>query len=175
MDESGKLNRGCNKHHRSPTARFHFLFLLFRYSVSAANNRYQYPFPATARPCFEAVTACKRDPPVYLSPLWSITNLDPFLEGNGNSYLFCFFSSFDISSFLSRIRPLFPISFKSRLNRIEPCSKKAWIRISAEFWGKKLDSRSKIGISIDGDNLISVSFPDPLWQVSKLFPSKNWQ
>lgn len=101
MDESGKLNRGCNKHHRSPTARFHFLFLLFRYSVSAANNRYQYPFPATARPCFEAVTACKRDPPVYLSPLWSITNLDPFLEGNGNSYLFFFFFFWYIFFFIS--------------------------------------------------------------------------
>lgn len=174
MDESGKLNRGCNKHHRSPTARFHFLFLLFRYSVSAANNRYQYPFPATARPCFEAVTACKRDPPVYLSPLWSITNLDPFLEGNGNSYLFFFFFFWYIFFFISYssiIPYLLQIAIETHRTVLEESLDADFSRILR----KKLDSRSKIGISIDGDNLISVSFPDPLWQVSKLFPSKNWQ
>lgn len=111
MDESGKLNRGCNKHHRSPTARFHFLFLLFPMFPLLTTATYILSPELLSR--YRVSTACKRDPPLYLSPFWSITDLDPFPQANRNSFrerMLSFFFFFLIYlSFPSRIRPLFPI------------------------------------------------------------------
>ena len=148
MDESGKLNRGCNKHHRSPTARFHFLFLLFRYPVSAANNRYQYPFPRTVI-ALQLANEIHR----YLSPFWSITNLDPFPGGNSfrermRFYLFSFWIYLSVW-YSSIIRPR---SFKSR---IETNRRKFGGEFRGKSWAR--DSTIENGITLI-DNLISVYF-----------------
>lgn len=170
MDESGKLNRGCNKHHRSPTARFHFLFLLFPMFPLLTTATYILSPELLSR--YRVSTACKRDPPLYLSPFWSITDLDPFPQANRNSFrermLSFFFFFLDISFFSVSHSSIIPHPLKSRLKRIEPCSDAATIPAeSANSEEKAIPKRYYINRQSS-----SLSFPDSHWQVFKIFSLK---
>lgn len=176
MDESGKLNRGCNKHHRSPTARFHFLFLLFPMFPLLTTATYILSPELLSR--YRVSTACKRDPPLYLSPFWSITDLDPFPQANRNSFrermLSFFFFFLDISFFSVSHSSIIPHPLKSRLKRIEPCSKKT--RMRRRFQPnrpiprkKRFHDPKRYYINRQSS---SFSFLDSYWQVFKIFSLK---